>query len=122
MDSMDRLKYFLCFAAALVSAFVTYRAFSMFKADAVFSASLPFVNTVVLMLIWAISFSAKSEFVRRNKMLLIAIPLTSIHISNLVTHVNHPSTSATGFVLYVTASSSLVFFSYQSSVLESRID
>ena len=118
---MDRLKYLACFILAVVSAFCTYQSFLMFKAGAVFSASIPFVNTVVLMLIWSLSFSAKSGFIRRNKIILIAIPLVSIQISNFVTHLNNGMTSSTGFVLYLVSSSSLVFFSYWSSVLEARI-
>lgn len=119
---MDRLKYLLCFVIAVVSAFGTYQSFLMFRAGAVFTPSIPIVNTVGLMLIWAISFSAKSGFVRRNKIILIAIPLASIQISNFVTHLNNGLTSSTGFMLYLLSSSSLVFFSYWSSVLETRID
>lgn len=119
---MDRLKYIFCFLIAVVSAFGTYQSFMMFRSGAVFAPSVPFVNTVGLMLIWAISFSAKSGFIRRNKIILIAIPLASIQISNFVTHLNNGMTSFTGFMLYLFFSSSLVFFSYWSSVLETRID
>lgn len=118
---MDRLKYLACFAITIASALGTYRAFTLFQADAVFTASVPFVNTVVLLLIWALSFSAKNGFVRRNKFILILIPMMAIQGSNLVTHLNNSATSQTGFLLYLTASTSLVFFSYWTSIYESRI-
>lgn len=118
---MERLKYVACFAVSIVSALATYRAFFLFKSDAVFSPSVPFINTVVLMLIWAISFSAKSEFVRRNKILLIAIPLISVQFSNLIMHLNNSATSQLGFIFYVVTSTSLVLSSYHSSIIESRI-
>lgn len=115
------MKYLLFFSIALLSALATYKTFFMFKSDAVFAASIPFTNTVILLLIWAVSFSAKSDFVRKNVVILIVIPIMAIHFSNFITHLNHPMTDSTGLMLYVIASTSLVFFSYQSSVLESQL-
>ena len=122
LEIMKWLKYLACFIAALVSAAATYRTFFMFRSEAVFTPAIPLINTVFLMLVWAISFSAKDGFVRRNRIVLIAVPMLAIQISNLVTHLNNQMTSLSGFIAYLAASTSLVFFSYWSSVFEDRID
>jgi hypothetical protein len=118
---MKRLKYLACFTAALISAAATYRTFFMFRSEAVFTPAIPLINTVFLMLVWAISFSAKDGFVRRNRIVLIVVPMLAIHVSNFVTHLNSQLTSLIGFAGYLTASTSLVYFSYMSSVLETEI-
>lgn len=105
----------------MISALATYRAFYMFISDAVLSPAIPFVNSVILLLIWFLSFTSKSGFVRNNKIVLIVIPFLSIQLSNIVVLLNNSMTSFTGLVLYMTVSTGLIYFSYWASIFESRI-
>lgn len=118
---MDRLKYLFCFGAAIVSALATYGGFQLFIDKATLSTSMYLINSLLLMIVWFFSFTAKSSFVRGNKVVLIVIPMVSLHVSNLVVMLNNPMTSLEGFLLYVIASTGLVYFSYWSSIFELRI-
>lgn len=116
-----RLKYFLYYSLALVSAFLTYKSFSVFQADAYFNTYVLVLNTVLLMLIWAFSFTSHASFVKENILLLVFLPLLAIYVTDLMLVLTVPGTDMMGYLYFVLCSSSLVFFSYRARLSEEEI-
>jgi hypothetical protein len=115
---MIRARYLIYFILSILFAFLTFQSFLIFKSDAFFSSSIIGTNTVILLFIWFFSFTAKSRFVQKNKVLIILIPILSIHILNLSLHISIMGTSLKGLAMFVLSSTGLVYTSYKASMVE----
>lgn len=118
---MKRAKYVIYFLFSLLFAFLTFQSFSMFKAEATFSTTMTAVNTVGFMILWFLSYTAKSSFINKNRVPIIVIPAATIHILNVPALISLSGTNSLGLVAYIISSSGLLYFSYKMSRIEKKI-
>lgn len=119
--SFCRLKYFAWFCVALLSAFFTYQAFTLFRGAAEFSFPTLFLNTVIFLLLWGIAFTATSDFVEENVLMVLVIPAFGVYFINFLTFVTVPGTNLGGFLQYIGFSGLLLFASYRTRRFESYL-
>lgn len=118
---MKKLKYLIYFLLSLAFAFLTFHSFFMFRGEATFSVSMMAVNTIGFMVIWFLSYTAKSSFVHSNRIPMIIIPAAAIHMLNVQVNMSNLGTNTLGLILYITSTSGLLYFSYSMSRIEKKL-
>lgn len=104
----------------MAAAFISFKTFYMFEADASFGIQMVALNFGVLLFLWFLSF-IHSGFIRENIFLLIVLPLTGLYMTNLMFGLTTPGTSIHGYLSFVLSSSILIFVSYKARVYEKQV-
>lgn len=115
-----RLKYLFSYLLAVSAAFLSYKTFYFFKADAAFGNQIVFLNFGILLFLWFLSF-VHTGFIRRNIFMVLVLPLLGLHISNFLLILTTPGTSILGYFSFVTASSLMIFLSYKARIYEKKL-
>jgi hypothetical protein len=118
---MKRLKYLAYFLLSLAFAFLTFHSFFMFQGQATFSSPMMAANMVGFMVLWFLSYTAKSQSVHSNRIPVIIIPAVAIQMMNIQVNMSNLGTDSTGLTVYIISTSGLLYFSYKMSRIEKNL-